>query len=90
MLPFVEFAYDNSKNRTTQLSPLEVVCWQNPSIALDLVPIPNMKKVYTKTEEMVEQIIEGIKQLLIITVTRFFSKEEILYGLSLIKDRFLS
>ena len=37
-----EFAYSRSKNRTTQLSPFEIVYGQNPSGVLDLAPIPRI------------------------------------------------
>jgi IS30 family transposase len=37
-----EFAYNWSKNRTTQLSLFEIVYGQNPSGVLDLAPIPRI------------------------------------------------
>ncbi|XP_017255857.2 transposon Ty3-I Gag-Pol polyprotein isoform X1 [Daucus carota subsp. sativus] len=63
VLPFAEFAYNNSKNRTTQLSPFEVVGGLSPNTVLDLAPIPNPKKASAKAEEMVERIKEIHEQV---------------------------
>lgn len=47
-----EFTYNRSKNRTTQLSPFEIVCGQNPSGVLDLAPIPRIGLLSIKVEDM--------------------------------------
>ena len=47
-----EFAYNHSKNRTTQLSPFEIVYGQNPSGVLDLAPIPRIGRLSIKDDDM--------------------------------------
>ncbi|GLT54898.1 hypothetical protein SLA2020_280570 [Shorea laevis] len=51
-----EFAYNRSKNRTTQLSPFEIVYGQNPSGVLDLTPIPRIGRLSIKADEMADYL----------------------------------
>ncbi|KAE8732392.1 hypothetical protein F3Y22_tig00002226pilonHSYRG00022 [Hibiscus syriacus] len=48
-LPQAAFAYNRSKNRTTGLSPFEIVYGQNPSGVLDLAPIPRIGRFSPKS-----------------------------------------
>ncbi|KAE8669996.1 putative Quercetin 3-O-methyltransferase 1 [Hibiscus syriacus] len=60
-----EFAYNRSKNRTTVLSPFEIVYGQNPSEVLDLAPIPRIGRFSPKADEMAKYlrgIHEQVKQ----------------------------
>ncbi len=52
VLAQAEFAYNRSKNRTTQLSPFEIVYGQNPSGVLDLAPIPCIGRLSIKADDM--------------------------------------
>ncbi|VFQ80062.1 unnamed protein product [Cuscuta campestris] len=52
-----EFAYNRSMNRTTGLSPFQVVLGQNPSGVLDLTPIPRVGHIHPKAEEMTEHLV---------------------------------
>ncbi|KAE8676151.1 putative CCCH-type zinc finger family protein [Hibiscus syriacus] len=64
-LPQAEFAYNRSKNRTTGLSPFEIVYGQNPSGVLDLAPIPRIGCFSPKADEMAKYlrgIHEQVKQ----------------------------
>ncbi|KAE8697779.1 putative Quercetin 3-O-methyltransferase 1 [Hibiscus syriacus] len=64
-LPQAEFAYNRSKNRTTGLSPFEIVYGQNPSGVLDLAPIPRIGRFSPKEYEMAKYlrgIHEQVKQ----------------------------
>ncbi|KAE8681373.1 putative CCCH-type zinc finger family protein [Hibiscus syriacus] len=64
-LPQAEFAYNRSKNRTTGLSPFEIVYGQNPSGVLDLAPIPRIGRFSPKADEMAKYlrgIHEQVKQ----------------------------
>ncbi|KAE8671130.1 ABC transporter C family member 10-like [Hibiscus syriacus] len=64
-LPQAEFAYNRSKNRTTGLSPFEIVYGQNPSGVLDLAPIPRIGRFIPKADEMAKYlrgIHEQVKQ----------------------------
>ncbi|KAE8676682.1 putative CCCH-type zinc finger family protein [Hibiscus syriacus] len=64
-LPQAEFAYNRSKNRTTGLSPFEIVYGQNPSGVLDLAPIPRIGHFSPKADEMAKYlrgIHEQVKQ----------------------------
>ncbi|KAE8704407.1 General regulatory factor 9, MU isoform 1 [Hibiscus syriacus] len=65
VLPQAEFAYNISKNRTTCLSPFEIVYGQNPSGVLDLAPIPRIGCFSPKVDEMAKYlrgIHEQVKQ----------------------------
>lgn len=55
-LPQAEFTYNRSKNRTTRLSPFEIVYGQNPSGVLDLAPIPRVGHLNPKADEMAEHL----------------------------------
>ncbi|KAE8672957.1 putative Quercetin 3-O-methyltransferase 1 [Hibiscus syriacus] len=61
-LPQAEFAYNRSKNRTTSLSPFEIVYGQNPSEVLDLAPIPHIGHFSPKADEMAKYL-RGIHEL---------------------------
>lgn len=52
----VEFAYNQSKNRMTQLSFFLIVYGQNPSGLLDLAPIPCIGRLSIKDDEMVDYL----------------------------------
>ncbi|GKC25996.1 putative CCCH-type zinc finger family protein [Tanacetum coccineum] len=56
VLPFTEFAFNNSKNRTTQRSPFEIVHGVSPYSVTDLTPIPNLRKANVKADELAEHI----------------------------------
>ncbi|VFQ89704.1 unnamed protein product [Cuscuta campestris] len=51
-----EFAYNRSINRTTGLSPFQIVLGQNPSGVLDLAPIPRVGRSHPRAEEMTENL----------------------------------
>ncbi|VFQ88052.1 unnamed protein product [Cuscuta campestris] len=55
-LPQAEFAYNRSINRTTGLSPFQIVLGQNPSGVLDLAPIPRVGHNHPRAEEMTENL----------------------------------
>ena len=40
ILSMAEFAYNNSINRTTRMSPFEIVTGYNPRTPIDLIPLP--------------------------------------------------
>ncbi|KAE8668214.1 putative Quercetin 3-O-methyltransferase 1 [Hibiscus syriacus] len=64
-LPQAEFAYNRSKNRTTYLSPFDIIYGQNPSGVLDLAPIPRIGRFNPKAYEMTKYlrgIHEQVKQ----------------------------
>ncbi|KAE8663112.1 putative Quercetin 3-O-methyltransferase 1 [Hibiscus syriacus] len=64
-LPQAEFAYNRSKNRTTGLSPFEIVYGQNPSGVLELAPIPRIGHFSPKADAMAKYlrgIHEQVKQ----------------------------
>nr|GFC27628.1 DNA/RNA polymerases superfamily protein [Tanacetum cinerariifolium] len=56
VLPFAEFTFNNSKNRTTQRSPFEIVHVLSPYSVTDLAPIPNLGKANVKADEFAEHI----------------------------------
>ncbi|GJY59007.1 putative reverse transcriptase domain-containing protein [Tanacetum coccineum] len=56
VLPFAEFAFNNSKNRTTQRSPFEIVHGLSPYSVMDLTPIPNLGNTNVKADEFAEHI----------------------------------
>jgi hypothetical protein len=49
-----EFAYNWSKNITTQLSHFEIVYRQKPFEVLDLAPIPHIDRLSVKADEMID------------------------------------
>lgn len=51
-----EFAYNRSKNQTTNMSSFEIVCGKNPYGVLDLVLIPQIGRVHPKAEEMTDHL----------------------------------
>ncbi|GJV27055.1 putative reverse transcriptase domain-containing protein [Tanacetum coccineum] len=50
------FAFNNSKNRTTQRSPFEIVYGLSPYTVTDLTPILNLRKADVKADEFAEHI----------------------------------
>ena len=62
-LPQAKFAYNWSKNRTTGLSPFEIVYGHNPSGVLDLAPIPLEGRLNPKADEIVEHLRSIHKQV---------------------------
>jgi hypothetical protein len=54
-----EFAYNQSVNRNTGLSPFTIVYGSNPRTPLDLTPLPDLKRIHTKAEDLIAQIKEG-------------------------------
>ncbi|GJZ32922.1 putative CCCH-type zinc finger family protein [Tanacetum coccineum] len=56
VLPFAEFAFNNSKNWTTQRSPFEIVHGLSPYSVTDLTPIPNLGNTNVKADEFAEHI----------------------------------
>ena len=53
-----EFAYNRSVNRSTGFSPFVITYGYNPRAPLDLAPIPNLKRVNVKAEDLIAQIQE--------------------------------
>ena len=53
-----KFAYNRSINRSTGFSPFVITYGYNPRAPLDLAPIPNLKRVNVKTEDLITQIQE--------------------------------
>ncbi|GKA64705.1 putative CCCH-type zinc finger family protein [Tanacetum coccineum] len=56
VLSFAEFAFNNSKNRTNQRSPFEIVHGLSPYSVTDLTSIPNPGKANVKADEFAEHI----------------------------------
>ncbi|GKB17115.1 MAK10-like protein [Tanacetum coccineum] len=56
VLPYIEFAYNNSKNSTTQRCPFEVFYGLSPHSITDLTTIPISKNIRVKAYEFDEQI----------------------------------
>ncbi|KAE8685729.1 hypothetical protein F3Y22_tig00111095pilonHSYRG00938 [Hibiscus syriacus] len=69
-LPQAEFSYNRSKNRTTGLSPFEIVYGQNPSGVLDLAPIPRIGRFSPKADEMAKYL-RGIHEQVLFDVGDF-------------------
>ena len=57
----VEFAYNQSVNQSTGLSPFTIIYGGDPRTPLDLTPLPDLKRTNTKTEELIAHIKEGHK-----------------------------
>ena len=53
-----EFAYNCSVNRSTGFSPFVITYGYNPRAPLDLSPIPDLKRVNVKAEDLIAQIQE--------------------------------
>ena len=53
-----EFAYNRSVNYSTGFSPFVITYGYNPCAPLDLAPIPNLKCVNVKGEDLIAQIQE--------------------------------
>ncbi|KAK0585005.1 hypothetical protein LWI29_022119 [Acer saccharum] len=58
-----EFAYNSSKNRSTQKVPFEVAYGRAPSHILDRVPIPNLGKSSMEAEELAAHVREIYEQV---------------------------
>lgn len=56
ILPHAEFAHNSSHNRSTQMSPFEIVYRSNPTIVLDLILIQWPGRVSVDAEEMKQYI----------------------------------
>ncbi|GKB15241.1 putative CCCH-type zinc finger family protein [Tanacetum coccineum] len=63
VLPHAEFAYNNSKNQTTQRCPFEVVYGLSPNSITDLTPISSSKNNSVKADEFAEQIRNTYEQV---------------------------
>ena len=53
-----EFAYNHSVNRSTGFSPFVITYDYDPRAQLDLAPIPDLKHVNVKAEDLIAQIQE--------------------------------
>ena len=53
-----KFAYNRSVNRSIGFSPFVITYGYNPRTPLDLAPIPNLKRVNVKAEDLIAQIQE--------------------------------
>ena len=53
-----EFAYNRSVNHSTGFSPFVITYGYNPRAPLDLAPIPDLKRVNVKAEDLITQIQE--------------------------------
>ena len=53
-----EFAYNRSVNRSTGFSPFVITYGYSPRTPLDLAPIPDLKRVSVKAEDLITQIRE--------------------------------
>ncbi|GKC22158.1 putative CCCH-type zinc finger family protein [Tanacetum coccineum] len=60
---FAEFAYNNSRNRTTQRTPFEVVYGLSPNSITDLALIPNLKNISVKADEFGQHITNTHEQV---------------------------
>ena len=56
-----EFSYNRSVNRSTGLSPFTIIYGSNPRTPLYLAPLPDLKRIHTKAEDLIAQIKEGHK-----------------------------
>jgi hypothetical protein len=48
-----EFAYNQSVNRSTGLSPFTIIYSGNPHTPLDLAPLPDLKRTNTTTKDLI-------------------------------------
>lgn len=85
-----KFAYNQSKNRTTRLSPFEVVYSQNPLDSHDLAPVPRIGRLNVKAKEMAMhlqevhyQVKQGTKSKQAMQSIRFKAKNVVAYFLML-------
>jgi hypothetical protein len=56
-----EFAYNRLVNRSTGLSPFNIIYGGNPRRPLDLAPLPDLKRTNTRAEDLIAHIKEGHK-----------------------------
>ncbi|XP_059430112.1 uncharacterized protein LOC132163758 [Corylus avellana] len=56
-----EFAYNPSVNWSTSLSLFTIIYGSNPRAPLDLAPLPDLKRIDTKAEDLIVHIQEGHK-----------------------------
>ena len=59
VLPLAEFAYNDSVNRSTDMSPFEIVMGRRPRKPIDLVPSP----LHARVSESVESFADHIRSL---------------------------
>ena len=59
VLPLAEFAYNDSVNRSTGMSPFEIVMGRRPRKPIDLVPSP----LHARVSESVESFVDHIRSL---------------------------
>jgi hypothetical protein len=62
-LPHVEFAYDRSMHSTTKMCPFEIVYILIPHASIDLMPLPNSKKLNFDAKQHAELMLKLHKQL---------------------------
>jgi len=53
-----EFAYNESTNRSAVCSPFNIIYGVNPRAPIDLAPIPDLKQVHAKAEDLIARIQE--------------------------------
>lgn len=51
-----EFAYNRSVHRSTGYSPFQVIYGYNPRAPLDLAPVPELKRVPKKVEDLIADV----------------------------------
>ena len=56
ILPLVEFAYNDSVNRSTGMSPFEIVIGYRPKKLVDLFPLPMHARVSESAHSLAEHI----------------------------------
>lgn len=56
MLSHAEFVYNQSKNRTTQKSPLEIVYGMNFTNVVNLIPVPNVGQIGVAVTDLAAHI----------------------------------
>ena len=56
VLPLAEFAYNDSVNRSTGMSPFKIVISHRPRKPIDLVPSPLHARVSESAESFVDHI----------------------------------
>ena len=55
-LPMAEFAYNNSVNRSTGISPFEAVTGVRPRLPVDLVPLPVDARISADAESFFQHM----------------------------------
>lgn len=62
MLSHAEFVYNQSKNRTTQKSPLDIVYWMNFTNVVNLIPVPNAGQIGVEVTDLAAHIVVSISK----------------------------